>query len=683
MFYNYNGTTLQINCQVVPNTDVSGVGVRWALFLQAFTAIVLSALALEPFEILMTNICTQGTSLALIAATSFDPTVDVVHSIVASQFAVLLSSCRITTFDIPVSFPRIRRSMKLLSRLQFLDLVCRTCLLSFNMQLWSNVLKMQDNKLCPTSAGTWSFFSRKFDLTDQSAASSFALAYCIIDIVWEALRYFSVVIENCIVGHSGSVSSKSWDPRIRVITALTGPCKILETRLELSTIVRPVSIFYKFCTLVYVTVNILQSVNDNGLTGENYWTFGQIFTMVNIVGTLAVLVSHFMPSTILASSRFVVRYIVEEKVHPGSIPLALMFAVTPVTLLVLGSGLIDQRSQGFQSALLMLSRFTAVCFWAYISTLVYQFLSYVAKLLIPWDPIRRRLAPVNDFLAPTIRRVARRTDAALAAIEQYFRWIVSSDGLSKTIEIEEREALELCTEQSNSERYWIERKAYAYEKSGDLSLAKETWVQISSMLMDDWWPHYQIASLCEQLGEFERAIRIWENLVVQNSQQGLHYLMVKRLERAYSAGRGPAAEIEAWRALILANPSNSSVVNSAAKILHGQAAYSTFIEIFGTLNTDDQEVKLLLAKVYEIKTDYAKALKLRREIWDQFKDEAALVKTYVNFLTESQGCRRCLEAMRVLDPPYECQTCDQYIGGLGVQARVRNEIFIRDNAPPQ
>jgi len=134
------------------------------------------------------------------------------------------------------------------------------------------------------------------------------------------------------------------------------------------------------------------------------------------------------------------------------------------------------------------------------------------------------------------------------------------------------------------------------------------------MLMDDWWPHYQIASLCEQLGEFERAIRIWENLVVQNSQQGLHNLMVKRSERAYSAGRSPAAEIEAWKALILANPSNSSVVNSAAKILHGQAAYSTLIEIFGTVNTDDQEVKLLLAKVYEIKNDYARALKLRREI---------------------------------------------------------------------
>jgi tetratricopeptide (TPR) repeat protein len=87
--------------------------------------------------------------------------------------------------------------------------------------------------------------------------------------------------------------------------------------------------------------------------------------------------------------------------------------------------------------------------------------------------------------------------------------------------------------------YSIERKAYVYEKNGDLSSAMDAWVQISWMLIDDWWPHYQIASLCEQLGEFERAITIWENLMVQNSQQGLHNLMVKRLERAYSVGRGP------------------------------------------------------------------------------------------------------------------------------------------------
>jgi hypothetical protein len=142
--------------------------------------------------------------------------------------------------------------------------------------------------------------------------------------------------------------------------------------------------------------------------------------MVNMVGILAVLVSHFMPSTILGSSRFVVRYMVEEKVPPGLIAVAFMCALTSVTILLLGGGLIDRKSQGFESALVMVSRITAICFGVYISTVFYYFLSPVA-LLIPWDLIRDRLVLVNDFLSPTIRRVAQRTDTAWTAIEQYFR----------------------------------------------------------------------------------------------------------------------------------------------------------------------------------------------------------------------------------------------------------------------
>jgi hypothetical protein len=132
---------LQINCQVVPNTDVSGVGVRWALFIQAFTAIILS---LEPSEILMTNTSTQGTSLALIAPTFFDLSVDVVYSI-TSPFAVLVLICR-NVFDIPNSMRSTRASMKMVLRLQLLDLFSRMCLFSFNIQLWSTIWKIQTKK---------------------------------------------------------------------------------------------------------------------------------------------------------------------------------------------------------------------------------------------------------------------------------------------------------------------------------------------------------------------------------------------------------------------------------------------------------------------------------------------------------------------------------------------------------
>jgi len=106
---------------VVPNSDVSGVGVRWALLIQAVSTIILSMLPLESSEILFTSLTTQATSLSIIVATYFDPTVDVVHSVVASQFAVLLSMYRITPVNFPTSLPRTRASMKLPARLGLLD----------------------------------------------------------------------------------------------------------------------------------------------------------------------------------------------------------------------------------------------------------------------------------------------------------------------------------------------------------------------------------------------------------------------------------------------------------------------------------------------------------------------------------------------------------------------------------
>ena len=45
----------------------------------------------------------------------------------------------------------------------------------------------------------------------------------------------------------------------------------------------------------------------NGLTGENYWTFGQTFAMVNTFGVLSVLISRFAPSSVDFSLEGVVR----------------------------------------------------------------------------------------------------------------------------------------------------------------------------------------------------------------------------------------------------------------------------------------------------------------------------------------------------------------------------------------
>jgi hypothetical protein len=60
-----------------------------------------------------TNILIQASALALIgiAATFFDPTVDVVHSTIAGMFAVLFNACRIPPYDLSPTFVRSRAAL--------------------------------------------------------------------------------------------------------------------------------------------------------------------------------------------------------------------------------------------------------------------------------------------------------------------------------------------------------------------------------------------------------------------------------------------------------------------------------------------------------------------------------------------------------------------------------------------
>jgi tetratricopeptide (TPR) repeat protein len=267
-------------------------------------------------------------------------------------------------------------------------------------------------------------------------------------------------------------------------------------------------------------------------------------------------------------------------------------------------------------------------------------------------------------------------------VEEYFRWIVSSDRVSKAIEMKELSVLDLCTDQRDLDCRWVERKAYAYEKSGDLALAIEAWSHVSEIETGDWWPNYQIARLYEKLGDFELAIHLWERLVLAGDQECWHSLAIVRLERAYTLGRGPEGAIEAWKILIMANPSKTSLLNSAAQFLNAQAAYTTSIEIFrelSELDCEHRQAKILLASAYEAKGDYEQALPVRRKIWDQFRDERAettLALCYVIFIMDESKCGKCLTARFKLDPWYKCEKCDQYIGGLAnVKVRVREELI--------
>jgi hypothetical protein len=75
-----NGVT-QVNCAVQPDSDISGIGVRWAFYLQALSAILLNLRAKSPSDIYLIDVTLLISSITFIAGTLFDPSIDVVHAI--------------------------------------------------------------------------------------------------------------------------------------------------------------------------------------------------------------------------------------------------------------------------------------------------------------------------------------------------------------------------------------------------------------------------------------------------------------------------------------------------------------------------------------------------------------------------------------------------------------------------
>src|SRR5579862_2685841 len=188
MFYTGSGDSFHANCAISPNADVSGIGVRISFYLQATILSLLSLFPTKPHELLLSNLSIQIPTLALISSAYFDTAIDVPHTLIASQLAVLFSVCRMNIFQLKPEELRMRRNGKVLSRIVLLDVLFRWILVVFNFGVWGVVVRLQGNpEICPEGFGLWSFFG-SVDLRNSSSAVNFAYVYTILDIVWEASR---------------------------------------------------------------------------------------------------------------------------------------------------------------------------------------------------------------------------------------------------------------------------------------------------------------------------------------------------------------------------------------------------------------------------------------------------------------------------------------------------------------
>ena len=302
MFYRRDGTSLIVNCAVTPDSDVSGIGVRGAFYTQALLLILLSFFCekeLRPADIVFSNLSIQVSSAALIGAAYFDPTIDVPHTIITSQFAILFSVCRMTTYDLPKRFLRDPASgMKFASQAWLLDLVFRTLLLIFNCCVWSMILRVQhDPSVCPDGLGEWGFFTAPIDVLKPQAATTFAFVYCFMDIAWDVFRigaefYRVLSTENTETFNERMSAQLIVDPRYWVIQQV-----LPETwNTAITRWLVYFSGFRKLMILVFIIISVETTVRVNGLEAENYWTYGQVFQMISMFYLLSVLVSRYVSS---------------------------------------------------------------------------------------------------------------------------------------------------------------------------------------------------------------------------------------------------------------------------------------------------------------------------------------------------------------------------------------------------
>lgn len=293
MFYSGSGALLHANCAVSPNADVSGIGVRLAFYLQALIMITLSKLNNKPHEVFLSNLSIQIPALALISSAYFDTAIDVPHTVIASQFSILFSACRMSVYDLSVEYLSSRRSLKVTSRIAVVDVVFRWFLVLFNFTVWSSIIQLQRTpEVCPDGFGQWFFFS-PVELNVASSAITFVYVYTILEIVWESLRIIMGFFRGLELDSTVAEERLQWniDPRQWIVANTLYSCLSKDPSSTLSRnqfmkkvckFLRHISLLRRISFLIFFIVAIEKTIALNTLVpNENTWAFGQIFAMAN------------------------------------------------------------------------------------------------------------------------------------------------------------------------------------------------------------------------------------------------------------------------------------------------------------------------------------------------------------------------------------------------------------------
>lgn len=257
---------------------------------------------------------------------------------------------------------------------------------------------------------------------------------------------------------------------------------------------------------------------------------------------------------------------------------------------------------------------------------------------------------------------------------------------------------------SQSEWWWIERLAKAFQRDGNLSAATENWERLGDLLPNDWWQKYQLAQAYERQEDLNAAIIIWEKLLI--NQVPCAEWWATRLEAAVRRNGGRVAVVTLWRKLL---KDHSNRVGYLRRLLRASspkrappdsliAAYEAEI----TKDSESLESAKILAKVYaEFYEDYKEAFSVWKWLLNKRSNdsivEKELAKMYVKVLTyhlllRSDCVKKRLAALSESEVWMAegqalsiCSTCDEYLCDLSIHTLevVQREVDRLLNGAPK
>ena len=247
--------------------------------------------------------------MSIVIGAYFDFTIDVVHTIMASHFAVMMMVCMTTASEIPQD-PTVNDSDKrrdntgVIFVLVLAEVIMYPLLLAFNLSVWTQVRHLQrDSTLCPNGAGIWVFFGDRNQVIVSTRASTIAFIFVVCNTAWESACILGLIgqiwtwieSQRRDIGKETQIYPIIWllqkfsenDPSVD----RRGMAQIAKyfqcVRPENDTIAKYFRLCIRLSTFIYVvtTTEIMIDVNDiRNVDAE--WSFGQIFVLTMMCFTV-------------------------------------------------------------------------------------------------------------------------------------------------------------------------------------------------------------------------------------------------------------------------------------------------------------------------------------------------------------------------------------------------------------